>query len=82
MTTLQLTRDYARERTLHAEPRIPRWVRRILGIPLELKLLGANLIILGVAALVLFGPVHVEPGRMSSMSVVVGALAVGAVVNF
>jgi len=83
MTTLKLTRTPAQGRDSQtAEPRLPRWVRRILRIPLELKLLGANLIILGIAALVLFGPVHVEPGRVSSMSVVVGALAIGAVVNF
>jgi len=83
MTTLMLTGSSSRGRSSEAgERRIPRWVRGILGIPLELKLLGANLIILGIAALVLFGPVHIEPGRVSSMSVVVGALAIGAVVNF
>ena len=30
-------------------PRVPRLLRAILGIPLEIKLLGANAIILGVA---------------------------------
>jgi len=83
MTTLNFTRDAPwRRGPQTGESRIPRWARRILGIPLEVKLLGANLIILGVAALALFGPIHVEPGRVSSISVVVGALAIGAVVNF
>lgn len=64
------------------KPRVPRWLRPILGIRLELKLLGANLIILGVAVLVLFGPVHLHPGRAANMLVVAIALAIGAVVNF
>ncbi|HEY3114541.1 MAG TPA: hypothetical protein VGJ62_12730, partial [Gemmatimonadaceae bacterium] len=51
------------------EPRIPRWLRTILGIPLDLKLLGANLIILGVAILVLFGPLRPNPGRLTDMLV-------------
>jgi len=33
-------------------PQVPPWVRSLLGIPLEIKLLGANLIILGLAVLV------------------------------
>jgi signal transduction histidine kinase len=61
---------------------IPRSLRTILGIPLELKLLGANLIILGVAVLLLFGPLRLNPGRLTDVLVVVAALAVGAIVNF
>jgi signal transduction histidine kinase len=61
---------------------IPSWLRRILGIPLELKLLGANLVILAVAVLVLFGPIHLNPGRLTDVLVVIGALSVGALVNF
>ena len=63
------------------ETSIPRWLRTILGIPLELKLLGANLIILGVAVLLLFGPVRLNPGRLTDLGVVVAALAAGAIVN-
>jgi len=61
---------------------IPRWLHAILGIPLELKLLGANLVILAVAVLVLFGPVHLHPGRLTDVLVVVTALSVGALANF
>ena len=64
------------------EPPIPHWLRMILGIPLDLKLLGANLIILGVAILVLFGPVRLNPGRLTDTLVVLAALVLGATVNF
>jgi signal transduction histidine kinase len=64
------------------ELRIPRWLHAILGIPLELKLLGANLIILGVAAFLLFGPLRLHPGRFADAYIVVSALIVGAAVNF
>ena len=63
-------------------PALPRWLLTILGIPLELKLLGANLVILGVAVLVLFGPVHANPGRLTDVLVIVPALFLSAVVNF
>ena len=61
--------------------RVPRWLRSILGIPLEIKLLGANLIIVGVAML-LFGAVPIEPARLGETFVFVVALTLGAAVNF
>jgi signal transduction histidine kinase len=61
---------------------LPLWLRALLGVPLELKLLGANLIILGLAVLVLFAPAHLLPGPLTDFYVVVAALIVGAVVNF
>ena len=61
--------------------RATRWVRLILGIPLQVKLLGANLVILGVAVLVLFGPIHLHPGRVTDIYVVMTALIMGAAVN-
>ncbi len=81
MTITRRTPDFGRKRgSRRSELRVPLWLRTILGIPLELKLLGANLIILGVAVLVLFGPVH--PGRLTDVYVVVAALFIGATVNF
>lgn len=68
--------------SLSTESQIPRWMRAILGVPLELKLLGANLIILGVAMLVLFGPVSFSPSRAADVSVMAVALGIGALVNF
>jgi signal transduction histidine kinase len=64
------------------KPRIPRWLHTILEIPPEMKLLGANLIIVGVAVLLLFGPVRLQPARLIDAYVVVAALIVGATVNF
>jgi hypothetical protein len=61
---------------------IPSWMHRILGIPLERKLLGANLIIMIVAVLMLFGPFRLEPTRLTDAVVVGAALALGCVVNF
>lgn len=61
---------------------VPHWLRLILAIPLELKLLGANLIIVGAAVLVLFVPVHLHPGRLTDAYIVVAALLIGAAVNF
>lgn len=63
------------------EPRIPRWLHPILEVPLELKLLGANLIIVGVALLLLFGPVHLQPSRLIDAYIVVAVLMLGAAVN-
>src|SRR5512132_733552 len=83
MTATDRTGRSLRKRvTRKGEPRIPRWLRTILGIPLEQKLLGANLIIVGVALLVLFGPVALNPSRLTDLYVLVAALAIGALVNF
>lgn len=63
------------------EPRIPRWLYAILEIPLELKLFGANLIIVGVALLLMFGPVKLQPSRLTDAYIVVAVLMLGAAVN-
>ena len=59
-----------------------RWLRLILEVPLEMKLLGANLIIVGVAGLLLFGPVQLQPTRLTDAYIVGAALILGATVNF
>jgi two-component system, NarL family, sensor histidine kinase UhpB len=81
MARLKGKRPHARD-SLNSESRIPRWLRTILGIPLELKLLGANVIILGVAVMVLFGPAGFSSSRAADLSVVVVALGIGALANF
>ena len=63
------------------EPRIARWLHPILEVPLELKLFGANLIIVGVALLLLFGPVKLQPSRLTDAYIVVAVLMLGAAVN-
>jgi signal transduction histidine kinase len=47
-----------------------------------MKLLGANLIIVGVAVLLLFGPKQLQPAVLSDAYMVVAALILGAIVNF
>jgi len=81
----EMTTDLDRRATLirrKAKPQIPRWLRLILEIPLEMKLLCANLIIVAVAVLILFGPIEVQSGRLTDAYVVVAALVLGAMVNF
>ncbi len=58
------------------------WLRALLRVPLQIKLLGANLIILGVAVLVLFAPARLQAARVTDVYVVVVALIFGAAVNF
>ncbi|HXH95013.1 MAG TPA: histidine kinase [Thermoanaerobaculia bacterium] len=64
-----------------APPQIPDWLRFVLEVPLEMKLLGANLIIVAVAGLLLFGPVQLQPERLTDAYIVVVALIFGATVN-
>ena len=59
-----------------------RLLRAVLGIPLEIKLLGANVIILGIAVLALLQPIRLHSGQLTDVYVVAAALIVGAVVNF
>ena len=59
---------------------VPTWVRSILGIPLEMKLLGANLIIV-IAALLLLQANSIQPAQLGGSYVFVVALIVGTVVN-
>lgn len=54
----------------------------VLRIPLEIKLLGANAIILGVAALALLEPLRLHSAQPTDVYVVAAALIVGATVNF
>jgi signal transduction histidine kinase len=71
------------ERTRESGARLlPPWLRALLAVPLEIKLLGANLVILGLVVLVLFAPAHLLPGPMTDVYVVMAALIVGAFVNF
>jgi len=60
---------------------IPHWLRLILEVPLQAKLLGANLVIVIVAGLLLFGPIELQPARLTDAYIVVVALILGATVN-
>lgn len=56
--------------------------RSVLAIPLELKLLGANTIILAVAVFAFFGPGWLGPSHLVDVYFVLAALIVGAIGNF
>jgi signal transduction histidine kinase len=62
--------------------KMPLWLRVLLGVPLEVKLLGANVIILGIAVLVLFAPARLRSEPLTDLYIVVASLIVGAIVNF
>jgi HAMP domain-containing protein len=78
---LHLSSESARTRRKDT-PRISRWLHSILEVPLEIKLLGANLLLVGLAVLLLFGPVHLQPSRLTDAYVVMGVLMLGAAANF
>ena len=67
----------ARDRT---EDGIPSWLRAVLTVRLEIKVLGANLVILGIAAVASW----VLPGaaRSHDLLIVFSALVAGACVNY
>ena len=65
-----------------AASRAVRVLAAVLGIPLEIKLLGANAIILGVAVLALLEPIRLRSGQLTDVYVVAAALIIGAIVNF
>lgn len=71
--------------SLHGSPsrtaRLPGWLRSVLAIPLEMKLLGANLIILGAAVPAVFGAMWLVPSGPTDAYVVAVALMVAAAVN-
>lgn len=83
MTAIQRTPGYGPERVSgEGGQQLPFWLRPLLGVPLEIKLLGANLIIMGVAVLVHSAPVHLQAGPLTDFFVLMAALIVGATVNF
>jgi signal transduction histidine kinase len=64
-----------------ARQHLPFLVRSLLRVSLEVKLVGANLIIVGLAVLVLFAPARLLPGPLTDIYVVIAALIVGAMAN-
>jgi HAMP domain-containing protein len=77
---LNVDHEGVRRYRFHNEPSFVQ--RALLRIPLELKLLGANMVIMLVAVLMLFGPLKFEPARITDALIVVAGLAAGATVNF
>jgi len=76
-----LSRGFA---NAHDRPaaRIPSWLRSVLTIRLQAKVLGANLIILGIAAGALWALPSADSVRSQDLIIVLGALAAGVCVNY
>lgn len=61
---------------------VPWWLRAILGVSLEAKVVGANLVILGIAIASLLLRLEWSPSRWLEPAIVLGALAAGVSVNY
>lgn len=69
-------------RAVRPRGRVPRWLRAILGIPLEKKILGANLVILTIALPGLLLPFSRRGADWHDTLIVFGALGLGAGVSY
>ena len=65
-----------------APDRVPQWMHAILEIPLEQKVLGANLVIVGMALAVLMSPLVGVSFLSADSMVIVGALTLGSLVSY
>lgn len=65
---------------IHRKPS-PRVRRPLLEIPLEMKLLGANLVIVATLLLLMIGPTGLQPEGPTGVYVVLAGLTVAAIVN-
>ena len=61
---------------------VPRWLRAVLGIPLEQKVLGANLVVLALAVGMILSPFNGGRMRWADMSMLFAALSVGALASY
>jgi signal transduction histidine kinase len=61
---------------------VPHWLRPILGVPLEQKVLGANLIVLASALSLLFSPLNGGRIRWGDMSMLFAALTSVAIASY
>lgn len=62
--------------------RIPSWLRAVLAIRLQAKVLGANLVILGIASAALWALPGAGAIRSQDLIIILGALAAGVCVNY
>lgn len=61
---------------------VPTWLRTILGVPLEVKVLGANLLIVAITTLALLTPLNDGSLHLQDLVVVFVALGIGTCVNY
>jgi signal transduction histidine kinase len=58
------------------------WLRAALGVPLQVKVLGANIIVVVIAVTVLLTPLGTGAVRLQDLILVCGALALGSGVSY
>jgi signal transduction histidine kinase len=61
---------------------VPSWLGAILGVSLEAKVLGANLVILGIAIAALVLPLNAASTLWAGPTIILGAFAAGVSVNY
>ena len=69
-------------RGARSRSRIPRWLRAVLGVPLEQKVLGANFVVLASALGLLLTPLNGGYIRWADLSVLFASLTVAAVASY
>src|ERR1044072_7361236 len=69
-------------RVTRAPGRDPRWLRAILGVPLEQKVLGANFVVLAIGLGLLFSPLNGGHIRWADTTVLFAALSVGTMASY
>ena len=82
MTSQSLSATFASVTRKKHRSSVPSWLRAILGVPLETKVLGANLTILGIAVAALRLPRNSSAVQWPELAVLFGALAAGVAVNY
>ena len=82
MTTHSLPGTFATATPRQPGNSVPSWLRATLGVSLETKVLGANLVILGIAVAALLLPLSSSTTRWPDLLIVFVALAAGVSVNY
>ena len=61
--------------------RVPRWLRIVLGVPLEQKVLGANLVVLAIVCALLVSPVVGNDTSWTDLVIIFSTLLAGTLVS-
>jgi len=69
-------------RAMRSPSGIPRWLRAVLGVPLEQKVLGANFVVLASALALLVSPVNGGQVQWADLSVLFAALTFAAMASY
>ena len=67
---------------IRSPSRVPRWLRAVLGVPLEQKVLGANFVVLASVLGLFVSPVNGGQVRWADMSLLFVALTIAALASY